>query len=526
MGLNLYKKDKDKDAVSHLLRRTIYGANFSQISEAQNLGIKLTVNKLLESPKLSEPLSFLPEETMVGEGESWVKSYYPSDEKLKGYHENARRDSLVAWLLKKINYSSLSVHEKMCLFWHNHFAAINTDDSRATFNYYNIIQKNALGNFKTIVQEVAIDPCMLKFLNGNESTFEHPNENFARELLELFTIGKGEQVAPGDYSNYTEKDVQEGARIFTGWKVKGFLSNKELPYATFEKNHHDQDVKTLSHRFNNRKIKNGDEKEYLTYIDIIFEKEETAKFICRKLYRWFVNWEIDSGIEKKIISKLAKILRENNFEIKPVLENLFLCEHFYDEKFRGAIIKNPIEFLFSMLNPTLTQEKYPINTSYNIFMNCNNQLNLLGMNYCSPPSVSGWPAYYQAPNYYKLWVNASFIKTRFDLIELFTLNGGIVVDDQHFEIDSLRYIDSLSKPNDVNQVIEDTIKLFFPKGLSDDKKNTLKKELLNDLPDYEWRVEYYSYSKNKFKDEYTEPIRKRVANMLEKAFKFPEFQLI
>lgn len=523
-SLQPYKAQWDEQVISHLLRRTLNGPTLAQIKDAERKSLVVVIDQLLEVPVLNEPLSYLAEETIVEFGKTWVNSFYPKDERLKGYHENARRDSLTAWLVKNLNFPSGTIHEKMCLFWHNHFAVPACEDSRATFNYHRKIQNRALGNFKELVKEITVDPCMLIFLNGSNNSSVHPNENYSRELLELFTVGKGNQIGPGDYSNYTEKDVREGARILTGWKVHGILSDTELPYSKFDESIHDKGEKKFSAHFKNAKITDGGDKEYSQYIDLIFEQEETAKYLCRKLYRWFVNHEIDDTIENKIINGLSETLMKNDYEIKPVLKQLLMSRHFFDEKFRGAIIKNPLEFIFSFLNSTKSFFDEDVNVTYNIYMNCNNLLSTLGMNYMVPPSVSGWPAYYQEPSFYKLWVNASSIKSRFDFSELFVLKGGIEVDNRHLEIKTLDFLNSLSKPEDPNQVIDDLILIFLPSPINDSKRQILKSILLNDLPDFEWTTQYNDYSSKKDNAELAEPIKKQFALTLNRLFKFPEFQ--
>jgi uncharacterized protein (DUF1800 family) len=206
----------------------------------------------------------------------------------------------------------------------------------------------------------------------------------------------------------TKTFIKEGARVLTGWTVTGFLSDQFLPKAKSDEGSHDTRDKLFSSCFQSTTIKSAGESEYLNYIDLIFEHPETARFICRKLYRWFVNYEITEDIELNVIERLAKHLTENDFEIKPVLKMLLKSEHFFDVHFRGAIVKNPIEFMYSFMNATHSEyDTGDIFTTNNIHITCNNSLTNLGMNYIMPPSVSGWPAYYKEPNYYRLWLNAS-----------------------------------------------------------------------------------------------------------------------
>jgi uncharacterized protein (DUF1800 family) len=164
---------------------------------------------------------------------------------------------------------------------------------------------------------------MLLYLSGSQNTNAAPNENYSRELLELFTIGKGDAVGNGDYSNYTEDDVIEMAKVLTGWRVRG-LNNPDSQVSFFANGKHTSGTKNLSHRFNNATISENGDHEYKDLIDLIFEQEECSKFITRKLYRWFVNSEITDEIETNIILPLAEIIRNNEYDISQALKNYYL----------------------------------------------------------------------------------------------------------------------------------------------------------------------------------------------------------
>lgn len=516
-----------KDEAAHLLRRCLFGATFQQITNAVNLGMNDCVNQLLSVPVFTEPLSFLPEETITPYGETWVNSLYPSNPTLAQYHENARRDSLGAWLIERINKEGFSVHEKMCLFWHNHFANQACPDSRATYDYFRLIQTAALGNFKQLVKDMTINPCMLIFLTGYQNTKYSPNENYARELLELFSIGKGPQLAEGDYTNYTEEDILQGAKILTGWTIDGFLSSTlTATSAVFNPDLHDTTAKTLSAKFGNQVIANANADEYANYIDVIFQQAATANFICQKIYRWFVNYDLTDIVKTTVIEEMASTLRNANYEIAPVITQLLKSEHFYDINLRGSIIKNPLEEIFSVFNATGSFPYDEVNIRNRMYLNCGGIAAALGMNGLVPPSVGGWTAYYQAPTYSKLWANSSYIKLRFDFTSYVTLFGGIEVDSYKYAVNLLGFLDGLSMPNDATQVIEDMVSVFCPKGLDPDKKIYLKTILLNGLPDFEWSLQYAEYLADPTNPVVADPIKQRVALTLDQLFKQPEFQTI
>lgn len=512
---------------AHLLRRSLFGPTFKQINDAVANGMDATVNALLSIPTFTEPITHSANETIAAYGTTWVNSVFTADPLYSQQEKQARRDSLGAWLLERINKEQFSLHEKMCLFWHNHFAAESSFDSRAAFDYFRLIQNRALGNFKQLVKEMTINPNMLMFLNGSKNDKFSPNENYARELLELFTIGKGEQLAVGDYTNYTEYDISESSRILTGWRLNGLLSTTLAACtAVYDPAFHDSGTKTLSTKFGGAVIVNGDADEYATYVDVIFQQAETARYICRKIYRWFVNHDLSTDVEANIISEMSNLLISSNYEILPVLEALLKSEHFYDVSFRGSILKNPLELTFSMYNATEARPNPDINISNRTYLSLYIMNTKLGMNYMQAPSVAGWTAYYHAPFYYKNWVNSAYIKLRFDLSSYVTLLGGVDVDGNKFPINHLQFLDNLSNPSDSAQVVEDMVTVFCPKGLPAATKTSLQTVLLNGLPDFEWTIEYDYYISNPGDLTQKEAIKQRVGLALDYLFKLPEFQTI
>jgi uncharacterized protein (DUF1800 family) len=202
--MNPYSGPWTKAEAAHLLKRTLFGPTNQQMLDAVSNGLNATVSALLQTPVIDQPLSYDPAETIVPMGTTWVTAVYPANATQAQLVENARIKSLGAWMLKRLNTEPGTIAEKICLFWHNHFGATAGNDSRGTYNYLMTIRQHSLGNVKQLVKDITIDPNMLLFLNGGTNNVFSPNENYARELLELFTIGKGPQIGPGDYSYYTE----------------------------------------------------------------------------------------------------------------------------------------------------------------------------------------------------------------------------------------------------------------------------------------------------------------------------------
>ena len=198
------------ESAAHLLRRCMFGPTYSQIKEATQMGLGATVEMLLEDlPLPSPPINTRnDQDPHVPIGETWVEAHYSSGRSKKLDQLNYRRRSLKSWTIGRIMNPEMSIREKMTLFWHNHFPVNDINDPKLLYDYVTKLREHGTGNFRTLVKEITLDPAMLRYLNGDENTAKAPNENYARELLELFTIGKGPQIGPGDYTHYTEQDVK------------------------------------------------------------------------------------------------------------------------------------------------------------------------------------------------------------------------------------------------------------------------------------------------------------------------------
>jgi uncharacterized protein (DUF1800 family) len=524
LSMDPYTGTWTEDQAAHLLRRTLFGPTLAQIQQAVTLGMDDAVDELLQLVPTDPPLTFSADEEVANLGETWVNSPYPA---APIQTETTRRNSFFAWLVKRVNQGDFSIQEKMCLFWQNHFSAEYTFDSRATYNYHELIRSQALGNFKQLVKDITIDPCMLVFLSGALNNQFSPNENYSRELLELYTLGKGPTIATGDYTYFKEHDILEGAKVLTGWTVQGFLSETENnTYSEFNPILHDTSTKTLSEHFDFAEITNNDDEEYSNLIDLIFDEDQVAIHICTNLYRWFVNYDITPIVETTIIPQLADTLRNNNYEMLPVMQQLLKSEHFYDMALRGTIIKNPYEFIFSILNSTYSKPDYNFAVNYEMYLTAYFGLNATGMEYAKPPTVGGWTAYYQAPSYSRLWVNSASLKLRYDLAMFLNLTQGINVNGDTWGVNHMEFLNNLSMPSSAPNVIDDMVLIFCSKGLDTIKKLTLKAILTNGLPDFEWTLQYNEYLNDPTNPATIEPVRIRVALTLDALIKMPEFQVI
>ena len=259
---------------------------------------------------------------MAGIREEGVKKKELDKDEKKNIQQQQRqaiRSLNLMWLNEMVE-SKQQLREKMAFFWHGHFASRNLNVFYQQ-QMLDVIRTNALGNFRDLLHGVSKSAAMLNFLNAQQNRKDHPNENFAREVMELFTLGRG---------NYTEHDVKEAARAFTGW---GANVHGEF---IFRKGAHDFGSKTVLG-------KTGD----LTgedVLDHLLDQRQTAKYISQKIYRFFVNDKVDA----KKVEWLSDRFYKSGYEISKLLEDIFTSEWFFDEKNIGVLIKSPIELIAGM----------------------------------------------------------------------------------------------------------------------------------------------------------------------------------
>ncbi len=263
------------------------------------------------------------------------------------------------------------VRGRMTLFWHNHLVtrANEYDFAGYAFRYFLALQKNCIGNFKSFISEMGKNDAMLKFLNGFENTAGSPNENYARELYELFTLGEG--------NGYTEDDIVHTARALTGFNEYVNGDNSSI---LFNEPSFDIDDKTIFGQTGNW--------DYDDVMNILFEQKSDliARFVCEKIYKYFVSPDVDDEIQQNIIGPLATIFINNNFDLAPVLRTLFKSEHFFDKKARNVIIKSPLDLIIQFITTTgFDFGDYEINKE-----SIKNVSNIFGQDILNPPTVAGW----------------------------------------------------------------------------------------------------------------------------------------
>lgn len=520
-SLDPYAGEWNKHTAKHLLQRAMFAPSASQIQQATADGIALTLEKLFSPlPEPDLPINYdYQDDPNVPVGQSWVYA-------AQSPNINYAQRSIRAWQQGLVLNERVSLREKMVLFWHNHFVTADANTAKLIFQYVKLLRDNAFGNFRTLVKEITVNPFMLRYLNGAENNKDAPNENYARELLELFTIGKGVQAGPGDYTHYTEVDIKEIARALTGWGIdgQGFQNAGPHPTAIFRPNRHDIDTKTLSHRFNNTVITDQGADEYKTVVDIILAQDEVSRFMARKLYRWFVYYHMDSEIEASVIEPLAALIRQENYEMKPVISALLSSEHFYHENAIGCMIKSPIDFTASCIKTFEVEINLNVNQTYTLWLALHGLNTTMQQDMFGPPSVAGWKAYYQDPIFYRNWINSVTLTIRRAVTDGMAM-GQIPLFDRPWGIDVLKVASGIPDAIDPNELIGGLVELALPWPLTDGQLEYLKEILIPGLPDFEWTVEYGAYLSDP-----TDPAKKMaVENRLRALFLallgLPEFQL-
>ena len=512
----------------HLLRRATYAPLATEIDEAVGLGLTATLNRLLtQQPAAPPPIYYdYDSHPEAGLGDTWEGLYTNPDDRTQD--NNARNRSTYAWLMLNQANGGMNLREKMVFFWQNHFGMSSPGDARTNLRFLRLFQAAAYGDFRQLLKDITIDVGMLRFLNGNVSTAASPNENFAREVMELFTLGKGPLAGAGDYTTYTEQDVTELAKAFTGWRTRNVNSSEPgvESESYYQANRHDTTTKQLSARFNNVTIPNTEENEYANVVDVILAREEVSRFLCRKLYRFFVYYEIDAAVENNVIEPLAAIMRANDYQMAPVLRALLGSQHFYESQFVGALVRSPLEVVHGVFRPL----GYYFNQgseveNYKAALRAYTQARDMGLEMLRPPSVSGWTAYYNAPAYYRLWLNTATLQHRNQFYGIALRNNGFFWDGNAHPFDLIAYVDTFPDAYDPFVMIERMAKDFLPRPLAAAQLQALRDLLLPDIDDFVWGNEYGNLQANPNDEALRVSVTRRLQAMLRGMYQLAEFQV-
>lgn len=389
----------DTHTINHLYRRAGFGATLSEIAAAKTLTPSQVVDALLDNALLSG--ANIPEDPYKADTWLHVGPYLGADydkqlQQQQSYsyaNFEIRRD----WTVQMAKENTM-LREKLSLFWMNHFVieSIKVYYPQMMYRYLDYMRKNAWGNFKQMVKDVTIQPGMLIYLDGVQSYRTLPNENYARELLELFVVGVSDK--DGNHT-YTESDIREIAKAITGYRIRYDAPSPDVLPSYYEVNQHDATFKTI---FGVKKpwgLASAGVADDV--IDLIFEKkaDTIAWYICSKLYQFFVYSDISGSAERAIIDAMAATFKNSNWELKPVLSQLFKSEHFFDEANIGAGIKSPYEYSLGLIRHfDIMPDRLQSGTLY-YYSAAGGQVLL------DPPNVKGWPGY-------RTWISTTTLPYR------------------------------------------------------------------------------------------------------------------
>lgn len=397
------KRSEKTDAIKHLYSRASFGITYPELIRLSRLSQKEVLERLLKEAEPFMPLAEAKENILRPSRQD-----NPSEEDIRAYTKKRTEQEEavnIAWV-SRLSADKADLREKLTLFWHGHFAC------RTTNGYYNqqlnnVQREHALGNFRTLVTEVAKTPAMLSFLNNQQNRKGKPNENFARELMELFTLGRG---------HYTEADIRESARAFTGWQFR-----PESAGFFFNERQHDRGTKVFFGRSGNFQ---GED-----IINMILEQKQCAYFIAERMYRLFVNDTPDP----MHVRDLGDYFYDQNYEITLLVRRMFSSKWFYNEKNVGNKIKSPIEFLVGLNRSFYIQYARP-----RVLLQLQRSL---GQALFYPPNVAGWPGGTS-------WIDSSSLLTRLKLPSTL-LNGGILESEGKADPEDEAYLATArrSQPN-------------------------------------------------------------------------------
>lgn len=439
----------DRIKAAHLLNRVGFGGTEQEINRVLEAGPQAAVDELLDFPDGPSDLISATDQPDLSHIEGYPRTFAERrklfegktaeermllNQRMNQANQQALR-AIANWWVQRMAYGPYPFHEKLTLFWHGHFTTSARDERSAWLMWQQneTWRAHAAGNFGRFVKAVSRDPAMLDYLNNQQNRKARPNENYARELMELFTLGIG---------NYTENDIKEAARAFTGWAHDGeaFI---------FRKFDHDYGEKTF---FGVRGNFDGDD-----IIDLILRHKACGPYIASRFWNFFVNEQYDPAV----ITSLGEVLRENDYELRPMIRMLLTSKAFYNRQNIGSQIKSPIQLVVGTVR--LLGVKMPeVNR-------LNGALNQMGQVPLMPPTVKGWPGG-------KMWINTSTMFVRYNTV--LWLAGGEPVTSGR------RVVDAINRRNrssgiqvevdgSTEQIVDRWVERLIQRPISEKKRSIL-----------------------------------------------------
>lgn len=518
----------------HLLRRASFRLTKPRMDQLATMTANTAVNDLFNTaaptPYIPRPLDFRVHAETGGE---WI-----DDDTASNQNETNRRQFVATWWFQNAIQDPTGTH-KLAFFIHTFFTTSHVGVSGSGVNGYqlsrffydhlallNYAAQNDM-NLKTLAKKMTLDNFMLCYLNNRLNKASGVNENYAREFLELFTIGRGEQISPGIYTNYTEADITELARLLTGFTTRATRNGSDIDPDTdiftgyTLAANHDSGNKTFSDKLGNgttatitgQSTATGMYQELDDFVDLVFDNPETARNYARKMYRFYVSTEIDNTIESTVITSLADHLIANGYNLVATLKMLLKSQHFYSmctgTEGGGNIVKAPIEILAEAMSffntdlPNLTASPSETEITHHFFhFGTRYVFNSFGQNggmlLFGPTSVAGYPAYYQEPLRDKNWYNGTTLPTRYGVGQLFVNNQSYINSTLHTYIDSVAFANYLADTlnvdvGDADAMVDAVVDYLLPQPLTSDRRDIIKNIFLDDLSPINWQCEWGLY---------------------------------
>ncbi|MFZ1571917.1 MAG: DUF1800 family protein [Candidatus Kapaibacterium sp.] len=488
VGMESYTGEWTYKQAAHLLRRCMYGVKDSEIRKAVSDGLDKTVKTLFASwtPPLDELSTWINQEPQVKpEGSP------PTQQQLQDFNilYTAHKIQYQRWLLKTMVNQPVTLQEKMVQFWSNHFVTDSDTVRYAEFMNYlsQMFRTKGYGNFKQMVRDVTTDVSMLIYLDGVKNVYNAKkpgiNENYAREVQELFTMGVYDWNGK---ENYTQKDISEMARAISGWNLtlspKGGTDFRTNLYrtltSTFFPATWDPGDKTIYGKTGKWKVDD--------VVDLMFSErgDSISKFICEKIYKAFVYNVPDRGA----IGDMAKTFVDANWDVKTVLNLLLRSAHFYDESNLGAIDKSPFDYMIGLVR-SLSLNGIPdftLSDTSRLSSNLNTRLTTIGQEIANPPNVKGWEGG-------RLWISVSTLPTRHKFL-LDVMDGKITSkinnkQTQIYTFDPISFAKGFPDYDDTHKLADNMNQFFLSTKPSSKEATLLFNTLLDGGVDYEWKID-------------------------------------
>jgi len=546
----------------HLLRRSCFQYSKAVLDQFAALTPEQALDQLTVEPTVfwEDPYDMKVNAQTGVSDDFWIHTpnTVPSDFR----YGQIRKSAIVSGWWWYNAYKQNNLKHKLIFFLHTTFT-VSKDNGVGKSSYFydhlKLLEFYAFGNIKTLAKKITYDNGMLNYLDNTTNNKNNPNENYAREFLELFTILKGPQIGEGNYTNYTETDIQTTAKVFSGIKMK---PNRDvidpdtgIPMGYALVGQHNTDSKTFSSAFNSQTISGqsseaGIKQEIDDYVEMVFAQESTAKAYVRKMYRYFVKSEWDQQVEDDVITPLSLQLVATDYNLLEVLKTLLISKHFYDEddsdssnEIIGSIVKNPIQLLSEMLsllqielpNPAASSANPPASWTtdqdyfykfYIIFCYYGYFVGA-GMNPFSPDTVAGYPGDYQTPGFDRSWFSSNTVIARYKLIECF-ISGKNKIRNTNANIrvlfNSVDYVHNsghFSLASDPQTLVTEISELLYCESI-DQSRIDYFMTVLNEMDPSYWNSAWITYLQTGVDVQ----VKIRLDALFTKMMNAPEFQLM